>query len=59
MYSAFTALICKGSTIAPMTDYAHNITDQKAVKQQKYFADSGEKVYIDLRREKVIPVILQ
>ena len=52
MYSAFTALICKGSNIAPLTDYAHNITYQKAVKQQKYFTDSGEKVYIDLRRGK-------
>ena len=52
LYSAFTAWICKGSSIAPLTDYAHNITYQKAVRQEKYLADSGKKVYIDLRRGK-------
>ena len=52
MYSAFTAWICKGSSIAPLTDYAHNITYQKAVRQEKYLTDSDEKVYIDLRRGK-------
>ena len=52
LYSAFTAWICKGSSIVPLTDYAHNITYQKAARQKKYFADSDEKVYIDLRRGK-------
>ena len=52
LYSAFTAWICKGSSIAPVTDYAHNITYQKAVRQEKYFTDSDEKVYVDLRRGK-------
>ena len=52
LYSAFTAWICKGSSVAPLTDYAHNITYQKAVRQEKYFTDSDEKVYIDLRRGK-------
>ena len=52
LYSAFTAWISKGLSIAPLTDYAHNKTDQKAVKQEKYFTDSDEKVYIDLRRGK-------
>ena len=52
LYSAFTAWICKGSSIAPLTDYAHNKTYQKAVRQEKYFTDSDEEVYIDLRRGK-------
>ena len=52
LYSAFTAWICKGSSIAPLADYAHNITYEKAVGQEKYFTDSEEKVYIDLRRGK-------
>ena len=52
LYSAFTKWICKGSSIAARTDYAHNKTYQKAVMQEKYFIDSDEKVYIDLRREK-------
>ena len=52
LYSAFTAWICKGSSIAPLTDYAHNIIYQKRLRQEKYLTDSGEKVYIDLRRGK-------
>ena len=34
------------------SDYAYNKTYQKAVRQEKYFTDSDEKVYIDLRRGK-------
>ena len=52
LYSAFTAWICKGLSIAPLTDYAHNITYQKAVRQEKYFTDFDKKVYIDLQRGK-------
>ena len=52
LYSAFTAWICKGSSIAPLTDYIHNKTYQKVVRQEKYFTDSDEKVYFDLRRGK-------
>ena len=51
MYSAFTVWICKGSSIAPLTDYAHK-TYQKAVRQEKYFTNSDKNVYIDLRRGK-------
>ena len=47
-----TAWICKGSSIAPLADYARYKTYQKAVRQEKYFTDSDEKVYIDLRRKK-------
>ena len=52
LYSAFTAWIWKGSSIVPLTDYAHNKTYQKAVRQEKYFTDSDEEVYIDLTRGK-------
>ena len=52
LYSAFTAWICKGSSIALLTDFVHNITYQKEVRQEKYFTDSDEKVYIGLRRGK-------
>ena len=47
-----TAWICKGLSIASLADYAHNKTYQKEVRQEKYFTDSDEKVYIDLRRKK-------
>ena len=39
-------------SIAPLKDYAHNKTYQKSVRQEKYFTDSDEKVYIDLGRRK-------
>ena len=52
LYFAFTTWICKGPSIAPLTYYAHNINYQKAVRQEKYFPDSDEKVYIDLRSGK-------
>ena len=48
----FYVWICKGSSIAPLADYAHNQTYQKAARQEKYFTDSDAKVYIDLRRRK-------
>ena len=35
-----------------LTDYTHNITYQQAVRQEKYFTDSDEKLYINLRRGK-------
>ena len=34
LYSALTAWVCKGSSIVPLTDYAHNKTNQKAVRQE-------------------------
>ena len=55
LYSAFTAWICKGLSIAPLTDYTHNKTYQKAARQEKYFADPDKKVYIHLRTGKGHP----
>ena len=49
MYNAFIAWICNGSTIAPLSDYAHNPIYQEAPRKNKYFTDSDERRYIDLR----------
>ena len=49
LYSAFTAWVCNGSSIVPPSDYAHNKTYQKMVRKEKYFTDSDERLYIDLR----------
>ena len=38
--------------MAPLADYAHNTTYQKAARQEQYFTNSDGKVYIDLRRGK-------
>ena len=59
LYSAFTVWICKGSSIAPLTVYAHNITYQKAVRQEKYFTVSDKETILMLEEEKFIPVNLK
>ena len=59
LYSAFTVWISKGSSIAPLTVYAHNITYQKAVRQEKYFTVSDKKTILMLEEEKFIPVNLK
>ena len=58
MHSAFIAWICNRSSIAPLSDYAHNPIYHKALRKNKYFTDSDERLYIDLRRIKVTPVNL-
>ena len=52
LYSAFTAPICKGWSIAPLSDYTHNKIYQKMVRKEKYLTDSDERLYIDLRQGK-------
>ena len=52
MYSTFITLICNGSSIALLSDYAHNSICQEAPRKNKYFTDSDERIYIDLRRSK-------
>ena len=52
MHSAFIAWIYNGSSISPLSDYAHNPIYQKAPRKSKYFTDSDERLYIDLRRSK-------
>ena len=50
MYNAFIAWICNGSSIAPLSDYTHNPIYQEVPRKNKYFNDSDERLYIDLRR---------
>ena len=52
MYSAFITWICNGSSITPLSDYAHNPIYQEEPRKNKYFTDSDERLYIDLRRNK-------
>ena len=52
MYSAFIAWICNGSSIASLSDYAHNPIYQEAPRKNKYFTDSDERFCNDLRRSK-------
>ena len=52
LYSVFMAWICKASSIAPLSDYAHDKTHQKMVRIEKYFTDSDKRLYIDLRQGK-------
>ena len=52
LYNAFVAWVTKGSSIIPEADYLHNKTKQELPKRNKYFTDSDEKVYIDIRRSK-------
>ena len=52
MYSAFIAWICYGSSIALLSDYAHNPIYQESQRKDKYFTSSDERLYIDLRRSK-------
>ena len=49
LYVQFFAFVCNGCTIAPLTDYANNLTYQDLTKTDKYF-DSNEKMYLDLGR---------
>ena len=48
LYSTFTAWICKGSSIVPLSDYAHNKTYQKMVRKEKYFTDCRLQIYSTL-----------
>ena len=52
LYNAFVAWITNGSSIIPEADYLHNKTKQELPSRSKYFTDSDEKVYIDIRRSK-------
>ena len=47
LYSQFAAWYCKGSSIAPLLDYAHNPTYQELPTMSE-----DEKIFIDLRRGK-------
>ena len=52
LYMQFVAWYFKGSSIVPLSDYAHNPTFQELLKMNKYFAYGNEKLFIDLKRGK-------
>ena len=52
LYNAFVAWITKGSSIVPESDYLYNEVRQQLPTRNKYFTDSDERVYIDIRRSK-------
>ena len=52
LYSQFVAWYCKGSSIALLSDYAHNLIFQELPIQNQYFTNAAEKNFIDLRRQK-------
>ena len=49
LYSRFVAWYCKGSSIAPLSDYAHNPTFQELPTMSQYFTNMGKKIFINLR----------
>ena len=52
MYCTFIPWICNRSSMAPLSDYAHNPIYQEAPRKNKYFTSSDERLHIDLRRSK-------
>ena len=52
LYNAFVAWVTKGSNIVPNSDYLYNEVRQELPTRNKYFTDSDERVYIDIRRSK-------
>ena len=52
LYIQLVAWYFKGSSIVPLSDYAHNPTFQELLKMNKYFAYGNEKLFIDLKRGK-------
>ena len=52
MYSTFVAWIYNRSSIAPLSDYAHNPIYREASRKDKYFTSSDKRLYIDLRKSK-------
>ena len=45
LYSQFVVWYCKGSSIAPLSDYAHNSIYQEHPTMSEYFASADEKFY--------------
>ena len=52
LHHASTAWVTDGSSIAPQSDYAYIRTYQEHPKQDDYFTDADERVYIDIRHSK-------
>ena len=52
LFNQFRAWVTKGSSVVPDSEYIHNKTAQELPSRKDYFANSDERVYIDLRRGK-------
>ena len=52
LYTQFLAWYCKRSSIAPLSDYAHNPVYQEMLTIKQYFTTADEEIFIDLRRGK-------
>ena len=52
LYNSFVAFVTNGSSIVPESDYVYNDIRKELPNRKKYFTDSDEKVYIDIRRSK-------
>ena len=50
--NSFVAFVTNGSSIVPESDYVYNDITKELSNRKKYFTDSDEKVYIDIRRSK-------
>ena len=49
LYNSFVAFVTNGSSIVPESDYLYNDVRKELPNRRKYFTDSNEKVYIDIR----------
>ena len=52
LYNQFIAWYCKGSSLLPLSDYAHNPIYQELPTQSEYFTNADEKIFINLRHGK-------
>ena len=48
LYPQFVAWYCKGSSIAPLSDYVHNPIFQELLTRSQYFPNLDQKIFIDL-----------
>ena len=53
LYNSFVAWTTKSLSIVPESDYMYNEIRQELPTRNKYFTDSDERVYINIRRSKV------
>ena len=52
LYHAFVAWVTNSSSIVPESDFMYNEAIQELTNKNRYFTDSDERVYIDIRRRK-------
>ena len=52
LYTQFVSRNCDGCSVAPLTCYANNEIYQELPIMDKYFTESDERMYLDLRANK-------